>query len=127
MRLKMEGFIKRVISILLLLSFLQFSCFTQSSVQFNITKLEDNLIQLENNSLLQQKQIEDLQFSLDNANLLSMTLQTQLTETSQTLENASNSLKKSELKSEVLKWSLIIGVPTSFIAGMMIGLACQRR
>ena len=74
-----------------------------------------------------QKQIEDLQFSLDNANLLSLTLQNQLTETSQTLENASNSLKKSEHKLEVLKWSLIIGVPTSFIAGMMIGLACQRR
>lgn len=94
----------------------------------NLTIIDDSLTQLEDNSLKQQKQIEDLQNSLtklnqdlNNAITLQKNLETSLQETSLQLENVENSLKKRDIQLRVLRITVVALPVTTFISGLMIG------
>lgn len=128
---------KRIISILLLLSF-QFYCFSQQlfSTYSGLTQLEDKLTSLEDNFLKQQSQITLLEGNLkvaeenlncanqdlNNAISYSKNLETQLDEALKQSEIVSTSLKNKDITLRVLSITLTVAVPTSFIIGLMIGL-----
>lgn len=106
--------IKKLLSIFVLFCFCSLS-WSQQSVQQNLSGLEEFLTSIENNSLTQQILIEDLQRQLQTATLLQENLQQQLKEVSEQQEMQLNLLKKYEFRCKVLKWSLVIGIPTSII------------
>lgn len=117
---------KKIISILLLFAFLHFCCFSvdpyQSSVQFNITKLEQIMIDLQNGSIERQILVQDLQKQLESANQSVDSLTNQVDEISQISETQSKLLKKQDITLRVFRTTLIVAVPMSFIIGLMIGL-----
>ena len=126
---------KRIISILLLLSF-QFYCFSQQLSYSGLTQLEDKLTSLEDNFLKQQNRITLLEGNLkvaeenlncanqdlNNAISYSKSLETQLDEALKQSEIVSTSLKNKDITLRVLSITLTVAVPTSFIIGLMIGL-----
>ena len=131
---KMGISIKKVISVLLLISLLGCYSFSESLFQWEpaqtkLTALEDSLTSLENNLIEKQKQIDNLELNLNllnqdlnNANLLSMSLESQLEETSLQCENALNSLKKSDMKLRVYRIMLVAVPVMTFTTGLILGL-----
>ena len=101
---------KRFLIALLLFSFCVCS-FTAQSAQENLTKLEDTLIQLENNSLEQKNIIENLQKDLEASQLMCINLENLRIEMSAELDNALKSLKKQELLCK--NWKIAAGVSVS--------------
>src|SRR5574344_652787 len=121
---------KRIISILLLFAFLHFCCFSvepyQSSVQFNITQLEQIMTDLQNRSIEQQILVQDLQKQLESANQSVDSLTNQVDEISQISETQSKLLKKQEKQLSLWKGlsacSIVMGIiigstVTYFIVG----------
>lgn len=107
--------------VLLALFVLVSRCFAQSSLDTNISTLEDYVINLENESLTQKILIENLQIQLQDAKTSQENLTTQLAEISKQQEMQSNSLKKSEFKCKVLGWSLGISLGMTITS---IGIMC---
>lgn len=125
--------IRKLVLVTLLLLSSAFYCYSQEpsqqpqpSTQENLTKLEDFVINFENESLTQKILIEDLQRQLNEANQSVETLNAQLTEISQLQEQQSKLLKKSEFKCKVLKWSLVISIPTAIIVTGIVYSACNK-
>lgn len=87
-------------------------CYSQStlSIQSGLTNLEDFVINIENESLQQKQQINNLEQQLNNANLCVENLQNQLTEISQQQEKQSKLLENYEMKSHGLKIALTVSV-----------------
>lgn len=121
---------KRLVSITLLLVFLFQSLFCLEFPAYSgLTQLEDKLTSLEDNLLKQQNQITLLQGNLkianqdlNNAILYSKNLETQLDEALKQSEIVSTSLKNKDITLRVLRITLTVAIPTSFIIGLMIGL-----
>lgn len=94
---------------------------TVSPVQGNLTQLEQLMTNLQNGSITQQIQIEDLQKRLETADLLSRNLEMHLAETLEQSEKQSKLLKKRERQLELWKWSSGFGIPIAFTAGLTLG------
>lgn len=107
---------KKSISIILLLCLSVCLWGQSSSVQSNLTKLEDYVTLLEDNSLTQQILIDDLRIRLQNAEQSSMDLDNQLTEALKQQDRQSNLLKNYERKYRNLKVAFIVTVPVTIIA-----------
>ena len=105
---------KRLLTFLVLFSFCVCS-FTAQSVQENLTKLEDTLIQLEMNSLDQKNIIENLQKDLEASQLTCMNLENLQIEMSVELDNALKSLKKQELLCRSWKTFAMVAIPLTAI------------
>ena len=127
---KMGIFIKKAISILLLLSFLQFSCFSaepyQSTVQSNLTNLEQLMTDLQNSSIERQILVQDLQKQLESANQSVDNLTNQVDEISQISEQHSKLLKKQEKQLVLWKWLSACSIATGIILGSTITYVVMR-
>lgn len=132
MKLKMESFIKKLVSIILLfVLLLQPLCslgIYSSQAQSGLTNLEQLMTDLQNNSIEQQALVLSLQDSLmtaeeqlSNAESTVETLTKSLNEASVLQEKQSKLLKKKDTTLCVLKWSLVLLTPIAFTTGLIIG------
>ena len=133
------AFTKKLISGILLLSLLLqpllCSELYSSPAQLGLTNLEQLMTDLQNDSLTQRILAQNLQESLENANQQLEIANQQLSNANSTAETLKNSLdealelqetqskllKKQDIMCNVLKWSLVIGIPIAFTAGLTIG------
>ena len=99
---------KRIFFLLLLL--LQSALYSQeiSTVQSNLTDIEDFAISIENNSLQQKMQIESLQIELEESQRLLEESEKQQMQTLQMQEALLKQLKSYEAKSK--NWRTVAGV-----------------
>ena len=97
--------------ILLLLQFSLLYCQETSSIQSNLTSIEDFAINIENNSLQQKKQIENLQIDLEESQRLLEESKKQQMQTLQMQEELLKQLKSCEAKSK--NWKTVAGVSIS--------------
>ena len=104
------------IFILLLLQCSLLYCQQTSTIQSNLTDIEDFAINIENNSLQQKKQIESLEEQLKNAKASQKALENSVIEISAQAEELLNSQKNLEAKCMNLKVALGISVSLSIIA-----------
>lgn len=108
--------IKKLIILLLLLSCSVLYSQETSTIQHNITSIEDYAINIENNSLQQQKQIESLQQQLKNAKASQEALENSVIEISTQAEELLKSQKNLERKCMSLKVGLACSISISIIS-----------
>lgn len=111
------------LSVLLALLFFCWQLPCQSPVQPKLSKLEDYVIALENNSLEQQILLQSLEEQLQTANQSVESLKEQLQEALKQQETQSTLLKKSELECRNLKIALVFGIPATITITGMVFLA----
>lgn len=95
--------------------------FVYSQSQENLTKLEDLMTSLQNESIQQKILIENLQKALDKSDSCVESLTLQLTEISELSEKQSKLLRKQDTMCNVLKWSLVFTIPIAFTTGLILG------
>ena len=107
---------KKRIFLLLLLQCSLLYCQPTSTIQSNLTSIEDFAINIENNSLQQKMQIESLQKQLKNAKISQEALENSVIEMSNQVETLLKSQKSLEQKCMNLKIALGVSVSLSIIS-----------
>ena len=110
----MKWNVKKIFILLLLQCFLLYSQET-STVQSNLTGIEDYAISIENNSLQQKMQIESLEQQLKNAKASQEALENSVIEISNQAEKLLKSQKNLEAKCMNLKIALGVSISLSII------------
>ena len=112
---------KRIFILLLLLHSVLYSK-TISTVQSNLTSIEDYTINIENNSLQQQMKIESLEKQLKNAKESQEALEKSVIEISAQAKELLNSQKNLETKCMNLKIALGVSISLNIIATGIMSL-----
>ena len=102
--------------ILLLLQCSLLYCQPTSTIQSNLTSIEDYALNIENNSLQQKMQIESLEKQLENAKASQKALENSVIEISAQADKLLNSQKSLEQKCMNLKIALGVSVSLNIIS-----------
>lgn len=113
--------VKRIFFLFLVLLHSLLYCQPTSTIQSNLTDIENFVMNIENNSLQQKKQIESLEQQLKNAKASQKILEDSLTEISNQAETLLKSQKNLEAKCMNLKIALGVSVSLNIISiGILI-------
>ncbi len=104
------------IFLLLLLSCSLLHCQATSTIQSNLTSIEDFAISIENNSLQQKMQIKSLQIELEESQRLLEESKKQQMQTLQMQEELLKQLKFYEAKSKSWKTVAVVSISLSIIS-----------
>ena len=114
--------VKRILLLFLLLLHSVLYSQPTSSIQSNLTDIEDYAIDIEQNSIMQQAKIEDLQKQLKNAKASQEALENSVIEMSNQLEKSLKSQKSLEAKCMNLKVALVVSASLSIISTGIMSL-----
>lgn len=106
---------KKLFLLLLLLLHSALYCQETSAVQSGLTSIEDYAINIENNSLQQKMQIENLQLDLKESQKLLEESKKQQMQTLQMQETLLKQLKSYEAKSKSWKTFAMVAIPLTII------------
>ena len=108
--------VKRIFLLLLLLLHSVLYCQETSTIQSNLTSIEDYATSLENNSLQQQMKLNFLEEQLKNAKISQEASEKSVIEMSNQVETLLNSQKNLERKCMSLKVGLGVSISISIIS-----------